>query len=193
MNKFVKITLLFTALLLPALVFVFLKMFGENKFDIPVFNHTEMSSEIECDNIVTPHVVGELIIDDKSIHSNRTANIYHIFDSVVNQEEMRGLMKVKDRLENEQVAISSIGKLDSSLTLMGLSKKYQIGGVWQMHLIKENNLDNFVNCELMITGEHSMVLTDKEGRIRGYYQGMDKDETDRLILESKILLYSNGE
>ncbi|NJL11584.1 MAG: SCO family protein [Microscillaceae bacterium] len=33
------------------------------------------------------------------------------------------------------------------------------------------------------------ILVDKEGRIRGYYNGTEREEVDRLILEIKILLH----
>jgi protein SCO1/2 len=44
------------------------------------------------------------------------------------------------------------------------------------------------------TIDHSskLVLVDKERRIRGYYNGTDEKEVDRLILETKILLHEYG-
>ena len=37
------------------------------------------------------------------------------------------------------------------------------------------------------------VLVDKQGRIRGYYNGTDKKDVDRLITEIKVLqkIYGN--
>ncbi|MFL5731180.1 MAG: SCO family protein [Cytophagaceae bacterium] len=39
-----------------------------------------------------------------------------------------------------------------------------------------------------------LILVDKEGRIRGFYDGISQSEVDRLITEIKVLLheYSNG-
>ncbi len=36
------------------------------------------------------------------------------------------------------------------------------------------------------------ILVDRKGRIRGYYNGVDKEEVDKLILEIKILLTENA-
>lgn len=191
MNKITKGLLLFTALILPVFVFVFLKMFGENQFDIPVFNHTDISPEVNCDDSSIPHVVGELKIKDVVISTSQVANIYHIFDVTTNELEMKGLMIVKDRLESKYATIHSIGLSDSTNSIETLSNKYQIDGLWKIYNADEQSLRDFVNCELMITGDESLVLVDNEGKIRGYYNGSDGEETDRLILESKILNYSN--
>lgn len=191
MNKLIKGLLLFTALILPVLVFVFLKMFGENQFDIPVFNHTDISPEVNCDGFTTPHVVGEFKIKDVVLSNSQIANIYHIFDAATNELEMRGLMKVKDRLESKYAIIHSIGLSDSTNSIGKLSNKYQIDGLWKMYSVGEQSLRDFVNCELMITGDESLVLIDNEGKIRGYYNGSEGEETDRLILESKILIYGD--
>jgi hypothetical protein len=36
--------------------------------------------------------------------------------------------------------------------------------------------------------EASVALVDHKNRIRGYYDGKDRDEVDRLIVEMKIIL-----
>ena len=191
MRKLIKRVLLFTALLLPVLIFVFLKSFGKNQFDIPVYNHTNISREISCHNITMPHVVGELKIENDILVANCVVNIYQKFDTAIKEVEMKGLMKVKDRLEGEEeVVIYSIGSSNSASTIEELIKKYQIEGFWQVHQVDAQSLNDFVNCELMISGNYSLTLVDEEGRIRGYYYGTE-EEIDRLILETKILLYGD--
>jgi len=189
MNKLTKGLLLFTALILPVLVFVFLKIFGRNQFDIPVFNHTEISTEVNCEGVSIPHLVGELEIMEVVISTSKVANIYHVFDAATIDLGMKGLMKVKDRLENRYATIHSIGLSDSTNSIETLSNKYQIDGLWKIYNAEEQSLRDFVNCELMISGDESLVLVDNIGRIRGYYNGSDEEETDRLILEAKILIY----
>ena len=51
---------------------------------------------------------------------------------------------------------------------------------------------NFLKCGIALISEpeerpDNLVLVDREGRIRGIYDYGDADETDRLILELKIL------
>lgn len=44
------------------------------------------------------------------------------------------------------------------------------------------------NPDETFTHSEKLVLVDKEGIIRGYYDGTDKKEVDRLILEIRVLL-----
>ena len=193
MNKTIKISILFTALILPVLVFVFLKMFGKNQFDIPVFNHTEMSDKVNCDDIDLPHTVKEIEGALEPMISMSTANIFHVMPDGINIDELRKLMVAKDRLTGNDVTIHSIAVLDSLNNIKELKRAYQIGGIWELHEMLKDQLITNISCQLMITGNESIVLVDVAGRIRGYYDGEDKEEIDRLILESKILLYDNGE
>lgn len=45
-----------------------------------------------------------------------------------------------------------------------------------------------VRCALLLRDNESDVLIDSAGQIRGYYRIGSREETDRLILELKILL-----
>jgi protein SCO1/2 len=191
MTKLTKGILLFTALLLPVLIFVFLKMFGNNQFDIPVFNHTELSAKVNCTDINLPHVVGNNEGALEPMEPSRTVNIYHVMDDGIKSEEMKGLMVVKDRLTGSDALIHSIGALDSLTDLNGLRQTYQIGGIWELHQMAKDQLVENINCQLMITEGESLVLVDDTGRIRGYYAGSDEEEIDRLVLEAKILIYGN--
>jgi len=193
MNKLVKGTLLFTALILPVLIFVFLKMFGENQFDIPIFNHTEISDKVNCDEIRLPHLVKKIEGALEPMIPMSTANIYHVMADGIDRDELRGLMVAKDRLTGSNVVLHSIAVLDSLNNIEELRSTYQIGGIWELHEMLEGQLKANIDCQLMITGNESLVLVDDEGQIRGYYDGKDDEEIDRLILESKILLYDDGQ
>ena len=191
MTKLTKGLLLFSALLLPVLIFVFLKMFGSNKFDIPVFNHTEISQNVNCADIQLPHVVKGIENSLNPITSTSIVNIYHVMPKGVNAEELKRLMVVKDRLTDNEVLIHSIVVMDSATDITGLRQTYQMGGIWKFHEMRKGELNNSINCQLMITGNESIVLVDNEGKIRGYYIGSEEEEIDRLILESKILIYGS--
>jgi len=43
-------------------------------------------------------------------------------------------------------------------------------------------------CILLMPPRTSVVLLDRQGRIRGYYDGSERDEVDRLIVEIKIII-----
>src|SRR5690606_42031991 len=50
----------------------------------------------------------------------------------------------------------------------------------------KGNPDDFVHSD-------KFILIDGEGRIRGYYSGTERESVDKLILETKILLYEAGQ
>jgi protein SCO1/2 len=59
---------------------------------------------------------------------------------------------------------------------------------------KEDNVQS-TNLEEKFVHTDKFVLVDKEGHIRGFYNGSDPEEVDKLILEIKVLLseYKNQE
>ena len=46
----------------------------------------------------------------------------------------------------------------------------------------------FKRCVFFMGDELSVALVDSKRRIRGYYDGRDRDEVDRMIVEMKIIL-----
>lgn len=56
-----KRTYLFLALLLPALVFVFLKYFGSNRFDIPIYYTDSVSVAGPCAVVKAPYVLPDSV------------------------------------------------------------------------------------------------------------------------------------
>jgi protein SCO1/2 len=193
MNKFIKGTVLFTALLLPVLIFVFLKMFGENQFDIPVFNYSELTSQINCDEVTLPHTVEHIQGTLEFENSISAVKIYHVMADGINTTELKNLMVAKDRLTGSDVSIHSIAKKDSTNAIVDLKTTYQVAGIWELGEMPSDDLNDYINCQLIITEGESLVLVDADGIIRGYYFGEDEKEIDRLIVESKIMLYNDAE
>ena len=187
MNKITKSILLFVALLLPALVFVFLKMFGENKFDIPIYNHTYLEEGVSCPQINLPHTVDRI----GDVLSNRSVNIYHLMTDE-DQEQLKNLMIVKDRLANVDAQVTSFIVSDSTVSITEITGRYQISGIWKVTATTGEDLLKYQTCQLLTVNKETLVLVDKRGIIRGYYFANDGEDIDRLILESKILLHIDG-
>jgi protein SCO1/2 len=96
---------------------------------------------------------------------------------------------------------------DSVAVLNDFAKKNEaIPGKWFFVTGQKDSIYNLAQAGYYISaGEektsseaflHStkLMLIDKEGRIRGYYDGIQQGEVDRLITEIKVLLheYSNN-
>ena len=54
--------------------------------------------------------------------------------------------------------------------------------------VDRTDLRIFQECILLMKEGTSVALVDHKNRIRGYYDGRDRDEVDRLIVEIKIIL-----
>ena len=153
-----KILFLFLALLLPVCIFLFLKIFGKNQFDVTPLHQEEVIAPVDC-----------------NLHYSAP---YTLADSTLRL--FRGRGEAKFYLVNFSRDLDVPGWIDSeindpSLTILdGLS----LG----------TNPQQIGKCILLLSPPSDLVLVDNQGSIRGYYNGADLDERDRLVVELKILL-----
>ena len=150
--------LLSLALLLPVLVFIFLKFFGRNKFDIPVFHQDKVEVSADCNqNYSVPYLVSEESL--RTLNCTKGDPAIIVFSTLVGEG--------KSRLQQE---------IDSKRLNLIL-----------MHgLFSEPELKNWSCIFVLPTGSNA-VLVDSQRKIRGYYQLEKRDEIDRLLVELKIL------
>jgi hypothetical protein len=156
-----KVLFLFLALLLPACVFVFLKMFGKNEFEVPLL-HQEGTIEPspECNfNYATPYTISDSVMS--RVETEGSASLYLL--SFSNDEA------VISRLKTEAG--------EEGLRFVAASRLAENAGTRQK--IKD--------C-ILLSKTTDLVLLDNQKRIRGYYSTQKLDDVDRLILEIKIIL-----
>ncbi len=158
-----KILFLTLALLLPVTIFIFLKIFGRNEFDVPVM-HLEGKIEApeNCDyNYTTPYFIPDSLAAFFEV--NNADSLYVIYFAPALRVPMKRVS-----VEIGEAFIKIIPP--SAFSLMKTD----------VRLLKE--------CILLMKPPHSIVLLDNKKRIRGYYEGEERDEIDRLIVEIKIIL-----
>jgi len=159
MNK--KITYLLLALALPGLIFIFLKIFGKNRFDIPVYYKEGVSiATKECPGDYR----GQYIVPDSVLgllgKRNNTPCLF-VEEAEKNNKEVTRLKQLYGQGELQIVPLEGIDA---------------------------NRLKRLKNCALFLMEPWKAVLVDKERRIRGYYAFVNLEETDRLFVEIEILL-----
>jgi protein SCO1/2 len=204
-------------LLVPIVIIVFLKTFGDNRYDIPIlFEDGVENPFLEC-NVVER---GQHFIPEFSLFSENNL--------MVGRKEMEGkitivdffftscpsicpvmsteMERVDDAFKNQSdVQIFSISidpEYDTPEILTEYSQRHNATpGKWFFLTGDKAEIYNLARCGFFLptldgNGEpedfvHSdkFVLVDDLGRIRGYYSGTNRDEVDRLILETKILLH----
>jgi protein SCO1/2 len=152
--------LLFIALLLPGCIFVFLKFFGENKFDVvPLYTEEYPVGAADCGiGITLP---------------------YSVPDSI----------QLKFNSDSKPFTLIHIGNItdDSDKQLKRVEHEYGDGiNMRKVPLTTETS--QLKSCTFFLTESNDLVLIDQKGLIRGQYNSTNRKEIDRLITELSILL-----
>lgn len=141
--------ILFLALALPVFIFLFLKKFGSNQFDLPYFHANSETWPSGC-----PLPAGfpfKVETELLPVLNGRPALIL---------------------LQNPEAEAAK--RIPVEIDTTGLK------------ILVKPAIQN--NCMLGVSHGTAAVLIDASGNLRGIFEKLDRDETDRLIMESKILL-----
>ena len=157
MAKYKKAILLILALLLPVCIFLFLKVFGKNKFSVdPLFTNVLPENAGECDiAIALPYRVPEVVQDSLSLSKNAMTLIHF---GTLEPSEHNNLKRVKDQ---HAQGVGFIMLPEAAVILK--------------------------RCVFFLADDNDLVLVDSDGTIRGQYVSADRDEIDRLQTELSIL------
>jgi protein SCO1/2 len=189
-KKYGKAGLLIVTLVIPALVFAFLRVFTTNHYNIPYFHPVKDAagavSIVNSDTVFyTLPEVGNYRFDGKlTVVSYMDASCE---DSCTvmrdNLDRINGLKEgIKDLnlvLVTDTVAHISTNRWGDATPVIRLTTPQRDS------LLMWNSL---VAGKELVGGEYyRWMLIDKGGHIRGYYNGTSREETDRLMAELKIL------
>jgi len=155
-----KALFLFLALLLPVCIFIFLKIFGKNQFDVaPLHQEGMIEVPANCNlKYTTPYAIPDSIMSKVGAgDAPLTILNFSKEDSV--------LQRVREEVAETEGRIIS----PSSLTTLP-------------------DADYIKRCILLLKAPYDVVLIDDQKRIRGYYKASDREEIDRLIIELNIIL-----
>jgi len=160
MNK--KLIFLFVALLLPGLIYTFLKMFGSNTFAVAPLFQEQVIVPAGCPEVSTPY----------TLPSN-------LFSTLSSNSEQDSLLLVFYEMD-EKVLGATAGNINEIEKGISLGKD----GV-KLVKIDQDTLN--LTCSLLIGPAIDIVLMDRT-KIRGQYTSSDRDEVDRLSTELDIIL-----
>ena len=233
-QKTIKAGILIAALVVPALIFLYLKGFGENHYNLPYMipltdsttgsvmmrkNPSPKWNQPEMDTVF--HTIPNWKLTDENgrdfLGSALKGKIY-VADFFFTRcgsicpKMSTELTRVQDTFseENEvQLASFSVDPVhDTPEILREYAKKYDAkAGKWHFFtgtkfqiyplavkgyfipVADASEYDKAVKSpdETFIHSE-KLILVDKEGHIRGFYDGTDKKDVDRLVLEIRVLL-----
>ncbi len=153
-----QVLILLIALIFPSCIFIFLKMFGKNRFDVPhMFVEEVASGASECGvDYNLPYHVTDSVLQRIGMGDARAAYVYF---ADVGTEKI--FARVNERYKKDPVA---------SLRLDPDRESF------------------FRKCIFLLEEPFNVVLVDSSGVIRGQYNSRERDEIDRLITEIAILI-----
>ncbi|GAB3169907.1 SCO family protein [Telluribacter humicola] len=219
MHKYRKAGLLIILLAVPAFIFVFLKLFGINHYDLPTFHPVRdpTTGEVALNGSDTVYytINGLKLSDVRTGEAFTEANLRGKF-SVVHllpaecgdtcQKALAQLSRVHDLTQTipqlQVISIKETGnatpELDSLLKQNGANPNSWIvvsGNPEEVSKAAGEVLRLNVNIPegmQTISLSNRLILIDGNRYIRGYYDAREIDEVDRLMAEIKVLEYSQS-
>jgi protein SCO1 len=234
MQRFAKAGILIATLVVPALIFLFLKFFGQNHYIlpryIPLIDSTTnepiiqktinpKANEPEFDTLyrTIPKFSfidqnGKVFTEKKTKGKIYVANFIFTRCGLICPKVTNQLARVQDAFLDKNEVIFLSHSVDPKYDTPSVLKKYAkkndaIDGKWyfltgdkaeiyKMALkgyfvpISDASVYNtaITNPDEAFIHSEKMILVDKEGIIRGFYDGTDAKEVDRLMVEIKILI-----
>lgn len=186
-----KAILLFLVIGLPVIIFLFLKAFGNNEFTIPVYYEQGLG-----DSLSTPclnrspqqYIVANDLVPKgalKVIHFER-------LDGPVLKTRLEALERVQDVFYNQDDIMLITNLSGNTIVKKDISdydKRIQfLDQFWKVNELDSISWAKLKFCDVAMSAiDNRVVLVDDENKIRGYYNILERDETDRLILELRIL------
>ncbi|OEK05296.1 hypothetical protein [Roseivirga misakiensis] len=182
---------LFLLIILPAAIFVFLKIFGRNEFTIPVYYEQGLTDSLPTpclDRTPQQYIVNNEFVPQgglKVIHFER-------LDGPVLKTRLEALERVQDVFYDEKdIALSTFlnGNSIQKSDITDYDKRIQfLDQFWTINQLDSTRWSNLKYCSMAMSNlDNRVVLVDGENKIRGYYNILEREETDRLILELRIL------
>lgn len=169
MNKILQISLLILILIIPLGIILFLNAFGDNRYDIPVYyqKNYQMPFE-ECGTSAGPHYISNF-----NGHSKLNASIFFEPVGGYNTTDLKNINNRLTETLHETLAVNIFATRDI--------------GYEKVTVLDPEVFNKWRHCEFITDTLNQFILTDTEGKIRGYY-GLELKDIDRLIVETKILM-----
>lgn len=158
MNR-TKALFLFLALILPVCIFVFLRIFGRNEFNVePLFSNEAPTALNECQAVSAPYFLPDTIKSLLPFGKDSLLVIAFEGDSNLANPTKR----IKEEIQNLNVGFLTLPRSERHL-------------FWK-------------RCVFFLQESQDVVAVDVKGRIRGQYTSADREDVDRLLTELTILL-----
>ncbi|HEV7346737.1 SCO family protein [Telluribacter sp.] len=217
MYKYRKAGLLIVLLVVPVFIFLFLKFFGTNHFELPTFHPVkDPSGQARLTNGDTAYyAIQGLQLNDSQSGENLTETVLQEKFTVVSYlpapcgDSCRKVLTQLARINDMQQSIPELQIL--TLTEEGrqeerrsLYQEYSLNtDSWRVLTGSEEEVkaaaaevfrmtENIPAGKQTISLSNRLILIDNQKHIRGYYNALDAEDVARLMAEIKVLEYSTS-
>lgn len=168
MSKLTKWTVLVLALVVPVAVFIFLKIFGRNEFEVPpLYTDSLPERPSFCQPVSVPYAVPESIRARLCFNSRASLNLLWL-----DKPDEVALQRLQNAFKDHELNNVYFSPPEGSTAC-----KPDVA----------DSISYYVECFLFVPEQKNKILVDKAARIRGYY-GTSREEIDKLIMEASIML-----
>jgi hypothetical protein len=178
-TKIKKTLILLSALALPIFIFIFLRTFGKNEFNVePLFQQAPLPVSPECGSTATaPYMLEEKKLTELRWSINDSLTLY-VFNIVPFDET-----ELTIRLAESQEGVGlQIHKITSDSTQLSEDKDPIV--------MSASAVGQLYTCFFLMQKVNA-VLVDSKRRIRGHYNLVEREEIDRMLVEVKIISTAN--
>ena len=159
MNLFKKGFILLFSLLFPIIVFLFLKFYGQNEYELPVYNSS-------CSEIIDEYIINDFNRKNNiRIVDIRMADNDILVDNYINKLEI-----------NDQIEVITLSNKLRNLN-------------WLNIVVDKVLIERLSECiQNEYLDKSFILLLDKQNKLRGHFYSEDRKEIERLDVEIDILL-----
>lgn len=185
MKKFPKAGLLIVTLVIPALIFVLLKLFATNHYDLPYYlpaRNAAGETVVQNGDTVFSKAA-ERCVTLRPVKFDNALTVIHPLQDDCDE----GCQKAIDELKRVLALKESIPELEI-LTITSRSQG-TLKLEWRTLNMAHETVIGCLNEGKQGIAANDLILVDGSGFVRGFYKAGDTEETDRLMAEIKILDY----
>ena len=197
-NSTTKVIFLLLAFVLPVCVFVFLKLFGRNEFDVPPLFVTEAPPvQGVCDfKPSLPYFVPGSIRNRYQLSAD---SLTVIFFEPRSGEALNQLDRIREQTGSDPVKVIASIAANAPATTIEASNTVQTNpdtildnprtpSAETSSPLVESDAEYVQRCIFFLDTGVDVVMLDSRGAIRGQYAAGDREEMDRLLTEITIIL-----
>ena len=192
MNK--KVVFIGLIIAFPIALIVLFQFFSEGRYDIPLLYQKGVRADTLVDTTCIERSAEQYHVTN-SLLPEKTHRIVHFerYDGPVLKTRLEELERVQDAHsmeKNVQILSFVNGSTMTAKEVRDYGQRILFyEPFWKINELDSASWSKLKFCDLVMSQlDNRIVLIDSKDRIRGYYNIMERDETDRLIAELGILL-----